>query len=337
MAHYNKSVKEQVIALIEHAGLSVPEAGARLGVHRATAFRWWKKYEETGNVERKRGTGRQCVSSQDQDQRLIDQCRQQPFMCARQLKESTAFPGDVTTVRRRLRAAGLRSFRAAVKERLTEEHKVDRLAFAEVNIDRQWDSVVFTDEKIFSTGNVGPTRVYRPSGRRFDPQYVARSSRMGHVAIHCWGWICKAAGGGGIHRITGRLNGQKYVELLDFMLPEIKAHVDDGKLQLQQDHSSVHDSLVVQSWLQRQPDLELVEWVPRGADLNPIEHVWAAVVRILRERWSDNPPRTVDDLWEQVEDAWGICCTPRFISRLVDSVPRRLEAVREVNGDYTRY
>ena len=330
-------MKHSVIALIEHAGMNYSEAGARYGVPRATARRWWRRYEETGSVRRQRGSGRQRVSSAQDDQRLIAQCRQQPFMSARQLREETNFPGDVTTVRRRLRAVGLRSYRAAVKERLTEDHMIDRLAFAQVNISRVWDDVIFTDEKIFSSANFGPKLVYRPSGERYASAYISRSGRMGHTTIHCWAWICKAASFGGIYRIHGRLNAHKYVELLDETLPEIKAHMGDGILHWQQDNSSVHNSTVVQSWLQSQPDVELVDWVPRGADLNPVENMWAAVARTLRETWSNNPPRTSDELWERVQDAWSICCTARHISRLVDSMPRRMAAVIESQGDYTKY
>lgn len=335
--HYDSAVKEGVIALIRNANMRVSDAGAQYGVNRATAYRWWKRYQERGNVARKNGSGRPRASSAVQDRSLIEECRRHPFMSARQLKQASGFPGDVNTVRRRLRNANLRSFRAARKEKLSESHMVDRLAFAEENIGRVWDGVAFTDEKVFSTANDGPRRVYRPPGTRYEPRYMARSSRMGHVTIHCWGWICKDAGGGGIHRINGRLNGQKYLELLQDALPEIRARLGDGIVQLQQDHSSVHDCNQVQAWLQQEPHVELVDWVPRAADLNPIENVWSAVVRELQENWPQNPPRTRDELWELVQHAWTECVRRRYIARLIDSIPNRLQAVIQVNGDYTRY
>jgi hypothetical protein len=34
----------------------------------------------------------------------------------------------------------------------------------------------------------------------------------------------------------------------------------DGIIHLQQDHSSIHDSRVVQEWLSRQADIELIDW-----------------------------------------------------------------------------
>jgi hypothetical protein len=62
--------------------------------------------------------------------------------------------------------AGLRSRRAAVKEKLSEEHRLYPLAFAEDNVDRDWGNVIFSDESVFSSANDGPVRVYRPQGTR---------------------------------------------------------------------------------------------------------------------------------------------------------------------------
>jgi len=38
----------------------------------------------------------------------------------------------------------------------------------------------------------------------------------------------------------------------------------DGVIHLQQDHSSIHDSRVVQEWLSRQADVELLDWPQRA-------------------------------------------------------------------------
>ena len=48
-----------------------------------------------------------------------------------------------------------------MKELLTDEHKLYRLAFAEGNVDRKWDRVIFTDESTFTSANDGPVLVYR--------------------------------------------------------------------------------------------------------------------------------------------------------------------------------
>ena len=68
-----------------------------------------------------------------------------------------------------------------MKELLTDEHKLYRLAFAESNVDRKCDRVIFTDESAFTSANDGPVLVYRPQGQRYNPQYMSACKRSGRV------------------------------------------------------------------------------------------------------------------------------------------------------------
>ena len=62
---------------------------------------------------------------------LVAEAERNPFFSARDLKAATVFPGQKDTIISRLRATGLRAQHAAMKELLTDEHKLYRLAFAE--------------------------------------------------------------------------------------------------------------------------------------------------------------------------------------------------------------
>jgi transposase len=57
----------------------------------------------------------------------------------------------------------------------------------------------------------------------------------------------------------------------------------DDIIHLQQDHSSIHDSCVVQEWLSQQADIELLDWPPREPDMNPIENMWSEVKRTMQK------------------------------------------------------
>jgi hypothetical protein len=54
------------------------------------------------------------------------------------------------------------------------------------------------------------------------------------------------------------------------MVPSVRVLYPDGVIQLQQDHSSIHDSRVVQEWLSRKADVEITDWPPRVPYMNPI-------------------------------------------------------------------
>lgn len=338
MTHYDRSVRERVVGLVEAANLSATEAGRRYGVPPVTARRWLRQYRETGEVGRRVGTGLWRVSTEAQDAELVNQAKETPFCSSVQLKRATNFPGCSRTVRNRLRDAGLRSHRAAVKDRLSEDHRLYRLAFAEENLHRDWGNVIFSDESVFSSANDGPVRVYRPRGTRHYPAYVHECTRSGRVSVMCWGWI-SSRGIGVLHRIQDRLDGTQYLHILrDIMVPSVRQMYPDGEIYFQHDNSSVHKSKLVQEWLAQQEEFQVLDWPPRGADLNPIENMWAETKRVMAENWPDPPPSTTDALWDVVLDAWEeIAQSPNYSSTLVASLPRRLQAVTESNGFWSSY
>ena len=100
----------------------------------------WKA-QRNGVMARIQPSSGCCVSSQSLEK---------TFVSARYLKATTGFSGQKTTLILRLKEAGLRERHALVKEILTDEHKLYRLAFPESNLDRKWDRVIFCDESIFS-------------------------------------------------------------------------------------------------------------------------------------------------------------------------------------------
>jgi hypothetical protein len=61
------------------------------------------------------------------------------------------------------------------------------------------------------------------------------------------------------------------------MVPSVRVLYPDGIIQFQQDHSSIHDSGIVQEWLSRQADVELIDWPPRAPDMNSIQNMWSEV------------------------------------------------------------
>jgi hypothetical protein len=67
------------------------------------------------------------------------------------------------------------------------------------------------------------------------------------------------------------------------MVPFVRVLYPDGVIQFQQDHSSIHDSGVVQEWLSRQADVELIDWPQRAPDMNPIENMWSEVKKSCRK------------------------------------------------------
>ena len=122
------------------------------------------------------------------------------------------------------------------------------------------------------------------------------------------------------------------------MIPSAREWYPEGRLHFQQDNHPVHTAIRIQEWFTRRPDIELLEWPPYAPDMNPIENVWARVKGILRSNWAEAPPRTSDELWDRLLNAWEEVATDvDLFHNLVDSMPRRMRAVVNAGGLWTKY
>jgi len=137
-----------------------------------------------------------------------------------------------------------------------------------------------TVTKLKVKANDGPVLVRRPQGERYNPQHTCKHSSR--VSVNCWGWISHEWAGV-LYRIEGHLDGLHYQHILqNIMVPSVRILYPEGIIHLQQDQSSIHDSRVVQEWLSRQADIEILDWPPRAPDINPIKNMWSEVKRTMQ-------------------------------------------------------
>lgn len=73
-------------------------------------------------------------------------------------------------------------------------------------------------------------------------------------------------------------------------------------------------------------------WPPQSPDLNPIENLWWDIKKALKTRRSAN----LNELNMNVRQCWEEIAVERC-ERLVNSTPRRVQAVLAANGGYTKY
>ena len=114
----------------------------------------------------------------------------------------------------------------------------------------------------------------------------------------------------------------------------------------QQDNDPKHTSHLMMGALRNLPDgrkvrlpgwfslngIRLLKWPPNSPDLNPIEQLWQIVKQQLRGNRFENK----DLLWHAVNEAWNSSSLDILIS-LVDSMPRRINAVINSRGGHTKY
>ena len=74
-------------------------------------------------------------------------------------------------------------------------------------------------------------------------------------------------------------------------------------------------------------------WPAQSSDFNPILHLWEHLKRQLNRH--PDSSQGVWELWERVEIEWGEIKAE--VSKIDESMPRRIEAVIKLKGGHTKY
>ena len=99
------------------------------------------------------------------------------------------------------------------------------------------------------------------------------------------------------------------------------------------DNAPVHKVRSIQKWFVKM-GVEELDWPTQSPALNPIEHLWDELERRLRAR--PDRPTSVPDLTNALVAEWKQVPAAMF-QHVVESLPRRVEAVIESKGEATPY
>ena len=101
----------------------------------------------------------------------------------------------------------------------------------------------------------------------------------------------------------------------------------------QQDNDPKHTCSKAKQWFQDN-NLQVLQWPAQSPDLNPIEHLWEHLKKRLGDY--ERPPGGILELWDRVQVEWEKIPV-EVCQNLIESMPRRVEAVIKAKGGYTKY
>ncbi|GBN24449.1 hypothetical protein AVEN_124401-1 [Araneus ventricosus] len=132
----------------------------------------WKRFQDTGSIERKPGQGRPRATTATEDRYLSIIARRNRGATASQLSHDL-YAATGTRVSKRLHETGFFARRPAVCVPLTSTNRRVRLAWCREHRDGsmdQWATVLFTDESRFSLNTDSRcTFIWREPGTRYLP------------------------------------------------------------------------------------------------------------------------------------------------------------------------
>lgn len=221
---------------------------------------------------------------------------------------------------------------------LSKRHIKARLEFAQKYehwTEDDWARVMFTDEtKINRIGSDGRQWVWKKAGTPLQSQHVQQTIKFGGGSVMVWGCMT-TSGVGYMCRIEGKMDGELYVEILeDHVFQTLEFYdLDSDNFIFQQDNDPKHTSKKAKEWF-NDNEIELLDWPAQSPDLNPIEHLWHILKMRLAEY--ENPPKGIQELWERVQVEWEKIPKEECLN-LINSMPRRIQAVLRAKGGHTKY
>jgi transposase len=228
------------------------------------------------------------------------------------------------------------------------------LSLAHVRARRRWiretthrdvNSFMFTDEAQMVACPKKAIWVRCLRSERYQPECLAARFAKEH-GFHVWGAIWHG-GRSPLVKLDlsqskskrGGFNSQLYIEQV--LRPVLKPCYDRlrrqwkgyGEPVAMEDNSRVRNS-AASSAERRRLGIKTIYHPPNSPDLNPIEHVWAALKRAIRSR--PERARSEDELWAAVQEEWEKI-DQSFIDRCIDSMYERRRALQKARGWSTRW
>ena len=196
----------------------------------------------------------------------------------------------------------------------------------------QWSRVVFSDEMNVELDNrKGRVMLRRLPSERFDESCILKRTKQGSGSIGIW--ACMSACGVGIfHLFDGRLNKERYIEILENSLnPSIDLwQLQDGFI-FQQDNASCQKVHIVSDWFNSNK-IQLLPWPANSPDLNPIENLWSWLDHKLGKEQLYNLEDLKSSISHHLKNV-----PDEVIKTLMNSMPERVQECLKTNGGTTRF
>ena len=330
-------VQRAEIVTLHKEGYAERAISERVGCSKTAVHQAVVKFQTKRTYTDTKRSGRPRKTSPRDDHIIRRTAVRSPTSSANKIRSALLAKGvnvSRRTVSRRLvDDFGLKSHKPAKKPRLTPAMKVKRLRFAKKHVRwtlQQWQQVFFSDESTIQQFNVRKRHVRRPVGKRYEERYTSQA--MKHPpSVMIWGGMSVNGTAGLFFLAPGMtMNGTRYADLLR---EELERHMDIHKCTIfMHDGAPCHRSKTVTQFLESKK-IQTLDWPGNSTDMNPIESLWT----VLKDRVSEKQPTSAMELETAIKEVWASELSAEYCRSLVESMPRRLEAVIKAKGGPTKY
>jgi len=222
---------------------------------------------------------------------------------------------------------------------LKKAHRLEHLKFARYHENwtvEDWKRILWSDEtKINRIGSDGRAYTWKKKGEPLCERTTTPTVKHGGgnnlMVWGCMGWN----GVGVLTEVQEIMNAEQYCDILDEVVVESfeKLEMLEGEKMFQQDNDPKHTSKKATKWF-KDNSIDVMVWPAQSPDINPIENLWVDLNKTLNKY--PNPAKGVHELWERVAEEWNKI-PPETCQNLIESMPRRIQAVIKAKGGHTKY
>jgi hypothetical protein len=214
---------------------------------------------------------------------------------------------------------------------LTRQHKADRVSWAKAQQQAKidWTRVLFSDEKLWYLD--GPAVRPKIWQHKLRPPVRVETKGLRNAAVAVWGAFSLGRVPD-LCFISKHYKSEEYCKTLGSCLVP---NVSVKRYTLYHDRLPVHKSVQTEQWL-RDHHVRSVLFPAKGADLNPIENLWAIVSHKV---YGATGTYTKEKCLETaITAAWAeVQQNTELRRKLVGSMPERLAQVVARKGDWISY
>lgn len=317
-------------------GLSYNKIAKKYKKSKATIQTVIRKFKNHQTIENMPRTGRPRKTSLRDDNRIIKEIKKEPTLSSKNIKEMCNLDVSVSTIQRRIRAAGFYGSHMKKKPFISEKNRHRRLQFAKKYVSKPldfWKTIIWSDETKFELKNRKKRpKVWKRRGNQLDRKTIQTTIKHGGGNIMLWG--CFSYGCvGNLVLIDEKLTGTKYVDILENNLPpSVEKMGLEGSFTFQQDNDPKHTSRVAQNYFVEN-NIQTLEWPAQSPDINPIENLWNYLDdKINRLKYGSKKM----DFYKACLNAWNDIPND-LLQNLVKSIPKRLQDIIAAKGYHTKY
>ena len=292
-----------------------------------------KKYKEHKIITNLPRTGRPKPTTERENRLIKLEVLKDDEVTAEKIKENLNLNVSPSTIRRRLNSFGLFGRIARNKPKLSSKNKASRFEFAKEHLNKPmdfWRKIIWSDESKFEMFSRRRKRIWRKKNEAF-AEGKTKTTMKHCPSVMVWGCF-SALGLGNLVEITTTMDQKLYMKILEDNL-ECSADLMGIKSDFvfQQNNDPKHTALAVRKWFD-DFDVDVLKWPSQSPDLNPIEHLWDELDRTIPK----NLRRNIKNFKKALFDCWSTI-GQQVLDKLVDSMPRRLQAVIDARGGHTKY